>query len=208
MAKAMQKGPTTFTAPRWAGHFVTPRDLMPAGGKLLASAFAIEADVVVDVAVAGAAAGATSVPVTALSGPIPNNTRLDFGTKGVVVLAANAATGAVVLTTEPIPFALVDADVTTYQGTNTKTVPSGTFVGRTIAERDAETLYGPADAADDEIFIVAFEIADLDDNNDAEFVLPYTPIVLYENYLPVWANLAAGLKTAIRLRWRTALGRD
>lgn len=72
--------------------------------------------VVVTVDTGGALANATSVPVTALSGPIPNGTTLRFGTKKFVALTAAAAAGATSLTVEAIPTALAGAETATYQG--------------------------------------------------------------------------------------------
>lgn len=210
MARAMQKGPVGFTSPRWAGDYVGHDSIMPVPGKLDPAQFGPEAAVVVDVGAAGAAIGATSVPTAALSGPIPNGTKLDFGIKGFVVLTLEALTGAVALTTEPLTVALVDADTATYPGSTLTQVPSGTAVGRTFAERDAGSPWGPAGAADDEIFLTVFDVADLeslnDGNNDVEFYRPGK--IVKENYLPAFSSLNATVKAAIRAKYLCIIGKE
>jgi hypothetical protein len=41
-----------------------------------------------------------------------------------------------------------------------KPIASGTLLGRTYAERDAKTGFGPAAATDDEIYLLAFDVTD------------------------------------------------
>jgi hypothetical protein len=87
-----------------------------------------------------------------------------------------------------------------------RSVPSGTAIGRTIAERDAGTGFGPAAAADDEIYLVAFDITDAVRNPDVELYRHNS--IVKENFLPGWAGLASGVKTAIRARYTCTLGAD
>ena len=198
-------GPTK-SAPVWTNDFLGPEHLIQ-GGKALASAFNAPDAVVVDVGPAGAAIGATSIPVSpALSGPIPSGTVLDFGTNKCARLTAAAVAGATSITVAAIPTALVDADKATYPGIKAKSLPSGTVVGRTIAERDAGTPYGPADAADDETYIVAFDVSDLNRVNDIELVRHNT--VIKENFLPGWSALAAGVQADVRAAYRCMRGTD
>lgn len=84
-------------------------------------------------------------------------------------------------------------------------VPSGTVVGRTIAERDASAPFGPAADTDDEIFLTVFEV-DTDINPDVELYRHNG--VVYENYLPVFSTLSAALKTVLRSIYRCSIGRD
>lgn len=158
------------------------------------------------VGAAGALATATSVPVDALSGPIPSGTVLDFGIGKFAVLTAAAAAAATALTVRALPTDLVDSDVATYEGTELNTVVSGTLIGRTIAERDANTGYGPAADADDEIFLVAFDVVDVSNNPDVD--LYRQGGVVYENYLPVFSALSATLKAKIRSLYVSSIGRD
>ena len=203
MARDMTTIGPTKSAPVWTNDFLGPEHLIQ-GSKALASAFNAPDAVVVNVGAAGAAGGALAVPVDALSGPIPSGTVLDFGTNKFARLTAAAAAGATSLTVAALPTALVDADVATYPGVKAKSLPGGTIVGRTIAERDAGTPYGPAAAADDEVYIVAFDVSDLNRVNDIELVRHNT--VIKETFLPGWAGIAAGVVTKVRAAYRCMRG--
>lgn len=78
--------------------------------------FGVLEQVTVTVGVAGASANDTSVPVDALSGPIPAGTLLDFGGKKFARLSAAAAAGATSITVDAIPTALVDNDAAIFEG--------------------------------------------------------------------------------------------
>jgi hypothetical protein len=112
-------------------------------------------------------AGATSVPVAALTPNsilanttliaagnvlIPAGTVLYFGGAKVATLTADAKIGDTALTVAALPTALVSGDTATYSATAGRR-PSGTFVGRTYAERRRSPRYGPAATTDDEIFL-------------------------------------------------------
>jgi hypothetical protein len=192
------------TAPRWAGEGFCKTLLLPGGAKVVASAFFAEDSVRVVVGAAGAAADAVSVPVDALSGPIPSGTVLHFGGKKFAVLTADADEGDVAITVSAIPTALVDNDLAIFPGIETVSIPSGTLVGRTYAERDAGTPYSPAADADDEIYLTAFDVTDVNNNNDVE--LYRHGGLVKENYLPVFSALSATLKGKIRELYETTVG--
>lgn len=194
----------TLGSGRWAGDYLGREHLIPGGAKIDASQFNSDDAVVVDVGAAGAAQNAVSIPVTALSGPIPNGTILSWSATKFAKLTAAAAKGAVTLTVAAIPVALVDADVTTYPGIGPKYIPSGTVIGRTYTERDANTAFGVAGDADDEFYIVAFDIADANHVDDVELYKPNG--MVYENFLPGWAGLSATVKGKIRDKYVCANG--
>jgi hypothetical protein len=196
-------GPT-LAAPVWAGDYLDREHLLPGGAKLVASQFNATDAVVVVVGAAGAAANATSVPVDALSGAIPSGTTLYFGSKKYATLTAAAAAGDTSLTVAAIPTALVDDDTATYAGVATKAVPSGTVVGRTYTERDAGTGFGPAADADDEIYIVAFDVTDLSKIDDVE--LYRWGSIVKENYLPVFSALSSTIKAYLRTKYHCTRG--
>lgn len=206
MAQVTGTGWLLSTAPAWAGDWFDREHLFPAGGKLDPAQFVATDAVVVTVGVAGAALNATSVPVAALAGPIPSGTTLSFGTNKFARLTSAAATGATSLAVAAIPTALVSGDTATYAGAGTlkKVVVSGTVVGRTYAERDAGTGFGPAISTDDEIYIVAFDVEDVDRNNDAALYRPGG--IVKETYLPNWATLGTPLQTALRSRYQCVRG--
>jgi hypothetical protein len=193
-----------LTPPAWAGDFLNREHLIPGGAKLDAAAFNAPDAVVVVVGAAGALAAATAVPVDALPGPIPSGTVLNFGTNKFARLTAAAAAGATSLTVAALPTALVDNDTATYAGIQTKNIPSGTFIGRTFAERETGDAFGPADAADEEFFLTAFDVTDADNNADVELYRPGS--IVKENFLPGWATMSSALKTDLRATYTTTKG--
>ncbi len=197
-------GPTIGTG-RWAGDYLGRDNLIPGGAKVDAAQFKSDDAVTVVVGAAGAIIGATSVPVGALSGPLPVGTQLWFGGAKVAKLSAAALKSAVTLIVEALPAALVNADTATYVGIGPKYIPSGTIVGRTYAERDALTSFGvPADA-DDEFFLIAFDVTDAVKNDDIELYRPNN--MVYENFLPAdFAAASATIKAKIRGLYRCTIG--
>lgn len=195
---------------KWAGDNFDPQYLIRGGAKLDPTQFAVPDAVTAVVGAAGAIATATSVPVAALAGPIPNGTLLDFtGSGKFAKLTAAAAAGATSLTVEALPEALVSGNAATYAGVLTrKIVPSGTIVGRTRAERAANTGFGPAGDADEEFAIVAFTAYDIAVNDDVTLVRPFSGFTVKENYLPGFASLSATVLAALRARYFTTIGRD
>lgn len=207
MAKAMVKGPTEHTAPRWAGDFVGHDSILPFPAKIDTGQTYLGETAVQTVVVgaAGAAVGATTVPVDALAEPIPAQTRIDFGDKGTVVTSAAAADAAVTITVEPLETALVDNDEGEILAQDLRTIPSGVVVGRTFAERAANAAFGPAADADDEIYILMFD-CNPTDNDDIELYRPGK--VVKENYLPAFGMLSAAVKAAIRTKYVSTIGKE
>lgn len=209
MASVSTVGFDQTQLPAWAGDYFSREHVVPGGAKLDASQFLAADGTKAVVAAAGAAGDATSIPLkTALVNAIPNGTSLDFGGKKFARLTAAAAKGATTLTVAALPTALVEDDTATYAGTGTKKklVPSGTVIGRTLAERDAKTGYGPADPADDEIYILVFDVTDAENNPDAD--LYRWGSLVKETFLPDWSNLDAGVQDAIRANYHCTIGAD
>lgn len=193
------------TTPNFIGDFLS-RDYLLAGGvKVLAAQFPAFGSVVATVGAAGALAGAVSLPVAALSGAIPSGTTLDFGGAKFARLTAPAAAGATALTVAALPTALVGGDTATYPGTSgKKQISAGSLIGRTFAERGTDTPFGPAADADDEVFVVAYDIYDVAEINDAD-VLRFGTLIK-ENLLPGWAGVSAALKAKVRAAYQTTMG--
>jgi len=199
--------PIESTPPVWAGDYLSRETVLPVPVKLDESQFYAVDAVKVVVGAAGAAANATSVPVDALLGPIPDNALLDFGGKKFARLNGAAAEGATSLTVDALATALVDDDTAMYAGVGKKSVPSGTLIGRTFAERDAGTPWGPATvASDDEIYLTVREIADLTKDDTTELYRHNK--VVKENYLPGWADLGSTVKAKIRALYTCIGGKD
>lgn len=105
----------------------------------------------------------------------------------------------------PGPFKVNSADVGfVADGSGRKNIPSGTILGRTLAERDAGTGFGPAVNTDEEIYINYFEVTDALVLDDVEMYRPGSQVK--ENFLPGWAGVAALLKTAVRSRYLCMVG--
>lgn len=198
-----------LTPAAWAADGRGAETLVPGGARVVASQFNAT-DAVVVTTSGSAAADATSIPVTALSGAIPSGTLLYFGeAKEFARLTANAAAGATSLTVEALPSAIESGDTATYAGTGTKpkTIKAGTLLGRTYTERDAGTGFGPADvAADEEIYLLAFDVTDAAKNPDCE--LYRHERLVKENMLPGWSSLTTQQKTKIRALYQCVTGRD
>jgi hypothetical protein len=204
MAGGMTFSGYTLSQPMWMGDFAQAREaILQIPVKLNLAAFLANDAVVVVVGAAGALADATSVPVDALTGPLPSGTILDFGAKKFAQLTAPAVAGATSITVEALATALVDNDTATYAGdpTQAKIIPSGTLIGRTYAERDANADWEPAVSTDDEIFLTAFEVIDRD-----EAELYRHGRVVKENFLPNWSTMGATLQGVIRARYRCIKG--
>lgn len=82
-----------------------------------------------------------------------------------------------------------------------KYIPSGTIIGRTRAERDAGTGFGPAADADEEFGIVMFDVDDALHLPDCDIYRPGAGLVVYSTFLPVWGTLSAAVQAAIRDRY-------
>lgn len=186
-----------LTPPAWAGDYFNREHMIPGGARVDAAQWVTTTYTIT--APDGAASGATSIVVTATLVALPSGTVLDWtGTGELSKLSANAALGATSLSVVALDAAIESGDTAPFAVTDATpvTVPSGTVVGRTIAERDAGTAFGPADASDDEVYIVCFDIYDASINPDVDLYRPNS--IVKENFLPVWSALASGVKTKVR----------
>lgn len=85
-----------------------------------------------------------------------------------------------------------------------KPIRSGTLLGRTIAERDAGTALGAAADADEEFYLLAFDVTDALQNNDVELYRHGS--LVKENFLPAFSGLSDALKSAIRDNYECTKG--
>lgn len=199
---------TEVSSPRWAADFRSRDHLVPGPVKLVAASFPYEGTVTVT-ADGAASAAAVSITVDPLPGAIPSGAILNFtGTGEYANVTANAAAGATSLTVEALDAGIENGDTATYVPQGAKRyIPSGTVVGRTIAERDAGTGYGPAVSSDDETRILAFSIADVDEDNDGVLYRPHS--VVKEDLLPevLAETLDAGVLADVRAAYTCTTGR-
>lgn len=211
----------TRSSPRWLADFGGRDSFIPAPAKIDASAFSNLAGVKV-VLTANAAVDATSLTVTALTAPtiadgvviatgntiIPIGAVLDFGGKKLARVTANAVIGATTISVAALGTALVSGDTTYYARNGQKFIPSGTPVGRTYAERDAGTGFGPWAVADEEKYISAFDVVNAAVDNDIVLVRHFK--VIKENYLPQFDAVLTGtaIMTDIRALYQCIKGTD
>lgn len=154
---------------------------------------------------ADADAAATTLTVEALPEDIDNAATATFpgGTKQARLTAA-AAAGDDELTVDELQFALVEGDTATYAGTGKKRVEGGTYVGRTYAERETSSPFGPVASGDEERLLLAFDVLDLDDDASATAVRHKT--VVKENFLPGYDLMSATIKGYLRADYQTQKG--
>ncbi len=191
------------TNPTWIKDYLDRKAVTPAGA-LVNPALFPAADAVVAVANGGEAAGAVSITVDPLPGPIPAGAIIGGAAGQYVKTTAAVAAGATEIPVEATTFVIADNAVLTYQGTGRKTIFSGTLIGRTYAEEAADTPFGPAADADDIVRLVIWDNPDVDSNPEVEILRPGT-LVAY-NLIPGWATLSAALQAKIRATYQTIKG--
>lgn len=203
MPPRVVRQPIELTGPVWAGDYMTREHVLPQGAFLDVAQFLATDSVVVSVNGAAAQAAET-MTVDALSGPIPSGTTLIFGTGEYATLTAAAAKNATSLSVQPLVNGIEDNDTATYTGTELRTVRSGTPIGRTFAERDAGTGFGVAADADDEVYLVAYDVLDVTQDNGVDLYRHES--LVYEDFLPGWATMSTALKAKVRAAYQTAKG--
>lgn len=208
MPRSMTTTSPALATPPWMGDFTARNRLVPGGAKANPALFPGAYGALLTFG--AAAAAATSLPITTVGGTpvaIPTGTVIDAGGGKFARLTATAAVGATALTVQALPTAFVGGETATYGGPagSVKSLPSGTIVSRTIAERNAGVAFHPAVSTDEEIFIVAFDVVDLNQIADIEL---YRDGIVKENFLPGYANIPAALLTAIRSRYTCVRGAD
>lgn len=192
---------TTGLAGAWFQDELSPEHVLAEGGVAVAAAFPRLGQFTVT-SPAGAALGATSIPVSALAGPIPSGTTLDWtGTGELSILTANALQGATSLAVGALDAAIEAGDTALYVPPGARRyLADGTLVGRTYAERNAGAGFGPYTAGDEEVYLVLYHKFDLD--VDAELTFARHGSLVSEKYLPAGIDLAA-----VRARYETIAGR-
>ena len=205
MAQAINFKTNQITSPVWAADFLSRDNLIPGPIKLDPTAF-IAADGARVNLTAAASAAATSIAFSALGNPVPSGTLLNFGVGKYARTTADAAIGATTVAVEALPAALLITDKAIYVGAKKKIVQSGVYVGRTFAERESNLPFGPVASGDQERFLIAFDVSDVDLDPTAVAVRPNT--VVKENFLPEYAAISADatLLGYLRADYRTTKG--
>jgi hypothetical protein len=196
----------TVAQPEWCGDFLGRDQLVPGGAKVDPTQFPTYPAVAVTLT-APAAVGAAAITVAALTGAIRPGTMLNFGNPGKLAFAPNgAAAAATSIVTAPLARALITGDTTTTDANTHAVVPSGTVLGRTFAQRNAGTPLHLALDTDEEIFLVAFEVPNVNRVNDVALVRPRAGVVVKENFLPNFSTLSATIKAALRAQYLCTVG--
>jgi hypothetical protein len=193
----------TLTSPVWAGDYLDREHVLPGGAKLHVADWLRE-DAVLVTTTAEAAATATTIAVSALTGAIPSGTILTFGSGEFAKLTAAAAAAATSLTVEALPNTIESGDTATYAGVGDYAVRSGTLVGRTWAERASSQGFGPWTSGDNDVYLVIYDVVNVTVNNDVELYRPGS--VVKENLLPNFASWVAGAIAALRAAYQTTRG--
>lgn len=197
--------------PAWAKDYLNREHLIAGGSIVDPAQFPRDNAVAVTVGAGGAAQGATSIPVTALAGPIPAGSSLRFNNGLQTFVTADAAAGATAITVQALPFAVAAGATSQYLGTGRVYIRNGTVVGRTYAERDAGTGFGPVSDGDvaagaGEAYILAHDIDDALDNPSA--TLYRHGSMVDEAHFPGWASLSAAVRTYLRTNYQCMRGAD
>lgn len=204
----------------WCGDLSTRDHILPGGVKIDAAQFSSADAVVVRVAAGGAAVDAVTIPIVALANILPSNqtfataipagTVLSFGGKKYATLSAPASNGAVSLAVAALVTALVAGDTARYNAPNApRRIRSGTCVGLTDAQLEGVAaggaLWHPADADDDVVRLVRFDVLNADINNDADILRPGS--LIFVNNLPGWndGTLSDAVKTKIRATYECSV---
>jgi hypothetical protein len=134
---------------------------------------------------------------------IPAGNTIPFGAAGskkFARLTADLKLGDTSASVEALPTTLTAGDVGYFSLLNTKTIPSGTLLGRTYAERDANTPFGAAVDTDDEFYILLFDVPDANAPGGDDCEVYRHALVVKENYLPDWATISANANLLAKLR--------
>lgn len=192
--------------PNWMAEPLFPHTLIPGGAKVVSTAFSREDQVTVTLAAGAVTAGSnkTLTAATALSGDIPVGTILDFGSGEFATLNNGATKGATSITGVTLAADLEGAETATYLGVGKRRIASGTLLGRTYTERDAGTGFGPYASADDEVYLVAFQVEDAAIDSDVTLVRPQ--VLVKENWLPGFASYTTDAKAALRSKYQVVRG--
>ena len=223
MGFARIEGPGFWTEnahPAWIKDYLSRDRVVPGGAMLDPSQFS-KADETVLTVDANAGAGATSITLSSAIPTddrgaqvrIPSGTILDFG-RDMAVLTADAVTGDATLSVEALSTGVTAGDTATYAGQGPIFVPPGTVIGRTRAEAEANTAFGPVDFTpstsvdDDEVFLTVFPVQDAEKNAEVELLRPNSGTVIVYDLLPNWANLDPAVQDWVHNNFITTQAAD
>lgn len=193
-----------YIQPAWAAEPIGPQNLIPGGAQLDPMLFPYSDGFIVTVTAAETASATATIAVAALAGDIPGGYILNFGGNKYAALSSKATKGDTNLNAN-LSANLVGNETATYAGVSgKKLVKAGTLVGRTWAERDTGTPFGPAVETDEEVYLLAFDTPDAAVNSGCELLRHQT--MVRDHLLPQWSSLSAGLKALVRSKYQCLRG--
>jgi hypothetical protein len=186
-----------LTTAAWMGDFGSRDHLIPGGARIDPAQWAsISHTITVTEPVS---IGHTQLTVASLTTGIPQGTILTFGAQPVTT-SAPAVIGATTVAIAAAAGTIADNATATLvlPASAPLSIPSGTAIGRTLAEQATNTPFGVAAAADDEIFLIVNDVYDARTNPDVELYRPNS--IVKENFLPQVINgsMIAGVLTKLR----------
>lgn len=205
--------------PAWAADFFDRDHLVPAGGRLnVATGFARSDEVTLNLD--ASTAPVTTVPLEAAASKtgasagdeiVPTGSVLRVEDGLYLKLTAPVLQGDTDITVEATQIDTADTMDAVYDGKSLLVIPSGTLIGRTFAEDDAGTAYGPADDSDDIMFLTAFPIQvehpmGFGYDSEVDVALYRHNSVVKVNFLPEWTALSAAQKAFVRDKYITQQG--
>jgi len=204
MAKMTFEVDKSYMQPNWAAEPIGPQNMIPGGAQLVPALFPSSDSFTVTVTAAATAGASVNIAVAALAGDIPAGFILNFGSGKYATLNAKAVKGATTINVN-LAANLVGTETYVYPGiSGKKFIKAGTLVGRTYAERDAGTGFGPYATGDDEVYLLAFDTPDADALPDCELLRNQT--LVRDHLLPGWATLPAATQVVIRTKYQCVRG--
>lgn len=193
----------------WMGDFVNRDHLVPGGFRLSTAGFPREDGVTLTVSDAAADTGEDDIDIVAAEGPIPTGSVLKNAAGKYVELTSAVAVDDENIDVVALPFDVADASELVYEGTKLKVIKAGTPVGRTKAEQLAGDPLGPGDAADDEFYLLAFDVIVEEGQTEADAVAYRPGSIVKINFLPDWDATAEAVPTLdakIRATYQCVIG--
>lgn len=182
--------------PNWAAEAIDDRNIIPGGANIDAAPFPFADSFTVTVTAAAAAGANVSIAVSKLERSMPAGTGLNFGGGKLATLISKADDGATTIRAT-LAAALTGNETAQFAGiSGQKVIKAGTLVGRTWAERDANVPYGVAVDADEDIYLLAFDVENAIAQPDCALLRHNT--LVRDALLPGWAALSPALKAKVR----------
>lgn len=190
--------------PAWVAEPIGPQNMVSGGAQVDPAQFPSSDGFVVTVTAAATASTSATIAVAALKERIPYGYILNFGGTKYAALNSAAKKGDTVLSAN-LSANLTGNETSTYAGvTGRKPLGAATLVGRTYAEQEAGTPFGPASATDEEVYLLAFDTPDAAANPECELLRHQT--LVRPHLIPGWADMPTNIKALVRTNYQCVRG--